>query len=103
MKLSTSLGLLFCLYVAFAVLCVLNIITGVFVDNATRTTAEDEEMVLLEQMDARRQWLDEVKELFARADTDNDGQLNESEFKQQLQDFRMQAWFRKIGVQVESY
>merc|ERR1712194_316413 len=34
---------------------------------------------------------------------DGSGTLNEAEFAEQLKDLRMQAWFRKIGVQVESY
>jgi Ca2+-binding EF-hand superfamily protein len=103
LKLSPFLGVLYSFYVAFAVLCVLNIITGVFVENANRTTAQDEEMVLMEQMEIRRQWFEEVKELFEAADTDGSGQLDADEFTIQMQDLRMQAWFRKIGVAVEAY
>lgn len=103
MTLSTYLGFLFCFYVAFAVLCVLNIITGVFVENANRTTAQDEEMVMMEQMELRKQWFEEVKELFNAADKDGSGKLDAAEFTVQMQDLRMQSWLRKIGVQVESY
>jgi hypothetical protein len=103
MNLNLTLGLLYCLYIAFAVLCVLNIITGVFVENANRTTAADEDMVMMEQMELRRQWMEEVKKLFEEADKDGSGHLDAEEFTKQLKDYRMQAWFRKIGVQIESY
>merc|ERR1712154_127264 len=83
--------------------CVLNIITGVFVENANKMTAQDQEMVLMEQMDSRKAWFAEVKELFEAADVDGSGCLNKQEFTDKLQDLRMQAWFRKVGVQVESY
>jgi len=103
MALNPMLGLLFAFYIAFAVLCVLNIVTGVFVENANKMTAQDQDLVLMEQLDNRRQWFEEVKILFDAADVDGNGQLNETEFSTQLQDLRMQAWFRKIGVSVESY
>lgn len=103
MKLSWMLGTFFSVYIAFAVLCVLNIITGVFVENAKQMTEDDEDMVLMEQLETRRKWFEEVKVLFEAADVDGSGCLNAEEFSIQLQDIRMQAWFRKIGVQVESY
>merc|ERR1712190_695864 len=51
----------------------------------------------------RKKWFEEVKVLFQAADVDGSGTLSEAEFTHQLQDLRMQAWFRKIGVHVESY
>jgi hypothetical protein len=103
MELSIFLGLLFCAYIAFAVLCVLNIITGVFVENANRITAQDAEMVMMEQMEQRQAWYEEVKELFDAADRDKTGYLDKHEFSKKMEDLKMQAWFRKIGVHVESY
>jgi len=103
LALNPLLGMLYSFYIAFAVLCVLNIITGVFVENANRLTAQDEEMVLMEQMEVRRQWFEEVKDLFNAADLDGSGELDVTEFSDKMQDVRMQAWFRKIGVQVEAY
>jgi len=104
MKLNGGLGLLFCAYIAFSVLCVLNIITGVFVENANRQGVANKEEELLEQARIRREWLVEVKELFESADADSSGELDGHEFTEQLlSDWRLQAWFRKIGVQVETY
>jgi Ca2+-binding EF-hand superfamily protein len=103
MALHTALGLLFALYIAFAVLCVLNIITGVFVENSNRLTIQDDEMVLMEQMETRKKWMIEVRELFEAADVSKNGSLSMEEFENVMADVRMQAWFRKIGVQVESY
>lgn len=103
MQLSAPLGLLYSCYIAFAILCVLNIITGVFVENASKTSAEDGDMVMIEEMENRTVWLQEVKEIFDTFDGDKDGVLDKEEFTDHLQDHKMRAWFRKIGVHVESY
>merc|ERR1712194_881708 len=60
-------------------------------------------MVLMEEMELRQTWLDEVKELFDAADTDGSGHLDAAEFATKMKDLKMQAWLRKIGVQVEAY
>jgi len=82
---------------------VLNIITGVFVDNANKIATKDDDMIMMEQLEMRAAWFDEVKELFKEADVDNSGTVTEHEFAEKMQDLRVQAWLRKIGVQVESY
>lgn len=103
MRLGGPLGFVFLFYISFAILCVLNIITGVFVENANRLTARDDEMVLLESMEKRKIWFEEVAELFRAADSDNSGRLDGEEFAAKMKDYRMQAWLQKIGVQVEAY
>eukprot|EP00930_Biecheleria_cincta_P049809 TRINITY_DN3500_c0_g1_i1.p1 TRINITY_DN3500_c0_g1~~TRINITY_DN3500_c0_g1_i1.p1 ORF type:complete len:584 (+),score=109.85 TRINITY_DN3500_c0_g1_i1:334-2085(+) len=103
MALNPGLGILFLTYIAFAVLCVLNIITGVFVENATRMSAQDDEMVLMEQMEARKTWMREVQDLFNLADSNNSGKITADDFNAQVQDVRLQAWFQKLGIQLEAY
>jgi len=103
MKLHTLLGLLFMFYMSFSVLCVLNIITGVFVENAIKRTTQDDEMVMMEQLASRKQWLMEVKVMFDDADEDGSGLVSSSEFSNLMEDFRMQARLRKLGVLVDSH
>eukprot|EP00931_Biecheleriopsis_adriatica_P057510 TRINITY_DN34129_c0_g1_i1.p1 TRINITY_DN34129_c0_g1~~TRINITY_DN34129_c0_g1_i1.p1 ORF type:complete len:695 (+),score=120.51 TRINITY_DN34129_c0_g1_i1:60-2144(+) len=97
------LGLIFCTYIAFSVLCVLNIITGVFVENATKLSSQDEDMVILEQMESRKKWFAGVKALFETADTEHTGFITLPQFRAKMKDVRMLAELRKIGVQVESH
>merc|ERR1719491_1813548 len=61
---SPALAVIFSFYIAFAVLCVLNIITGVFVDNASSISLADEEQLVIEGFENRVKWFEEVKELF---------------------------------------
>mmetsp|Transcript_2374 Transcript_2374/g.4309 ORF Transcript_2374/g.4309 Transcript_2374/m.4309 type:complete len:607 (-) Transcript_2374:155-1975(-) len=98
--LSPVSGGVFMAYIAFACLCVLNIITGVFVENANRLTTQ--EMMLMEQMESRRAWLQEVADLFNDFDMDGSGNLIDLEFSSKLEDIRIKARFEKLGVPVDS-
>eukprot|EP00931_Biecheleriopsis_adriatica_P029090 TRINITY_DN17317_c0_g1_i1.p1 TRINITY_DN17317_c0_g1~~TRINITY_DN17317_c0_g1_i1.p1 ORF type:complete len:605 (+),score=78.30 TRINITY_DN17317_c0_g1_i1:273-1817(+) len=101
--LSTPLGIIFCLYVGFATFCVLNIVTGVFVESANKLCCQDAEMVLMEEMDKRRNWFSEVKSLFEHADRDHTGYITLEEFRVRFKDAAMMAWLRKVGIEVESH
>jgi hypothetical protein len=98
------LGGFFGVYIAFSVLCVLNIVTGVFVENCNKMTARDQDMVLMEQLDNRRQWFEEVRSVFDTGDANGDGQLDLLEFVDHLaSDVKMQAWLRRLGVHIEAH
>merc|ERR1712217_783691 len=95
-------GVAFATYIAFAVLCVLNIITGVFVENANQITSRDDDYLLLEELSNRQRWLGDVKQLFEDVDDDGSGEVEFKEFERHLQDDRIQLYFRKLGVELES-
>merc|ERR1712151_1152140 len=62
------LGLSFAVYIAFACFCVLNIITGVFVETASRLATMDEDLMVAEEIDTKLSWYEDVKDLFEQAD-----------------------------------
>merc|ERR1719436_2405609 len=96
------MGVLFAIYIAFSVLCVLNIVTGVFVENANQITKSDADTMVMEELAAREKWLSEMRRCFQKADKDGSGALNMEEFVKYSQDENVQAYFRKIGLNVES-
>jgi len=102
-ELHSVIGGIFVWYVSFSFLCVLNIVTGVLVNNAQLMVSQDEEVVFMEQMEERRKWLNDVEKIFETADTNHTGFLNRSEFAAKMQDAQLQAWLRKIGIHVDSY
>lgn len=97
-SISPMLGMLFIVYIAFSVFCVLNIITGVFVETATRHAYTDEEQVMLEEMEQRQQWVEEVKLAFSKADADGSEKLELEEFIGIAMDARVQFVMNKLGV-----
>eukprot|EP00929_Paragymnodinium_shiwhaense_P042264 TRINITY_DN21893_c0_g1_i1.p1 TRINITY_DN21893_c0_g1~~TRINITY_DN21893_c0_g1_i1.p1 ORF type:complete len:726 (-),score=123.69 TRINITY_DN21893_c0_g1_i1:344-2521(-) len=100
---NSALGLAFPLYISFSVLCVLNIVTGVFVENAKNITSQDHDMVLMEEIEHRKGWFEEVRQLFEDADEEQNGLISKADFSEKIRDLSMQARFRKLGVNVESY
>merc|ERR1712048_162035 len=54
-EISPILTMVFAMYITFAVLCVMNIITGVFVENAHQQTDEDFDQMIMEDLENRKQ------------------------------------------------
>lgn len=100
-RISPWLKLFFCSYIAFAVLAILNIVTGVFVENATTLAQADDENVIMEDIAERRRVMDKIKNLFNKDDHDDSGTLEWSDFKRQFEDPVVQAMFRKLDLNVE--
>lgn len=100
-EISPIMGLFFCLYIAFAVFAVLNVVTGVFVDNAIKANQQDADVVIMEQTDARRKHVEQVKSVFKRADRDGSGVLDWEEFQRHLDNPYVQAYFRQLDLDIE--
>jgi hypothetical protein len=93
----------FCMYIVFTLFCVLNIITGVFVENARKDKAGDEQRLIVEHMENREKWYGEVHELFEIADDNGNGEIDESEFAAVLKEPHFQALCAEVGLNVEGY
>lgn len=100
-EIHTSMGILFAIYIAFAVLCVLNIVTGVFVENATRITQQGDTNAIMDELAIRHMWTDEVQYLFNDADEDHNGELDWKEFEHCLEDERIQNFFKSLGLSLD--
>jgi len=101
MEISPFMGVLNMAYIGFSVLCVLNVITGVFVENAFKTSTDDDDKAVLELLESRRQWIQEIKDLFTLADKSNTGFVDWEEFSAFINDVRVEAIFRRLGLDVE--
>jgi len=84
---------LFVLYIVFSVFCVLNIVTGVFVERSSRMAQEDEEQMLIEEIEGRKKWMKEIEVLFTKADSDGSGELSFEEFSGTLSDIGAETAF----------
>lgn len=81
-------GLMFVFYVAFVVLCIMNVVTGVFVDSALRNALhEDTEFTL-----------DNLVKVFTNGDEDDDGVLSLAEFQEIIKDPQMKVYLESIDV-----
>jgi hypothetical protein len=99
-SLSWAVGYSFGVYVAFSILCVLNIITGIFIDNVTKTAQSDADTVWMEENENREKVNKEIEDLFESADTDKNGYVDFTEFCLHLSKWEMQAALQRMGVPI---
>jgi len=91
---------LFMLYVAFAVFAVVNIVTGVFVDNAMSSSAQDKDVQLSDALDNNREYTKALKNTFEDLDDDNTGSISRGEFESKLNDEKVTAYFKTLNLDV---
>lgn len=88
-------GMVFALYISFAVFCVLNIVTAVFVDHANQICHD-------EDLRNHKKFLLELRKVFMKADADGCGNLDYQEFANYLEDEQVQSYFRKLDLDVDT-
>lgn len=81
-------SLVFCLYMAFTSMVMLNLVTGVFVEGAQRIIREDKDTELIKQ----------VRKLFQMADSDNSNEITWEEFKGQMENRAMDEYFKAVDL-----
>eukprot|EP00930_Biecheleria_cincta_P002112 TRINITY_DN103157_c0_g1_i1.p1 TRINITY_DN103157_c0_g1~~TRINITY_DN103157_c0_g1_i1.p1 ORF type:complete len:722 (-),score=146.13 TRINITY_DN103157_c0_g1_i1:67-2187(-) len=86
---SPFLGVVFVLYIAFAVLAMMNVVTGVFVESALLTAKEDREKDVMRQ----------VRRMFNNADKDKSGVITWNEFNEQCDDPSMAKYFETLEME----
>lgn len=98
------LGVLFASYVSFAIFAVLNVVTGVFVDNAQKASENDTDHVVMEEIGERRRAMEAVKAVFKAATKDSrDNELRFQDFERLVGDARIQAYFRMLKLDIDTY
>lgn len=99
---SSVLEYMFATYVFFTLFCCLNIVTGIFVDNAKALKSADEDAMYLEAVTERKRWIAEVKDLFMRLDSSVNGTFTFEDFKVQVSSIKVQTLFRKLGINIDN-
>jgi len=77
---------LFVVYVVFTQLALLNVVTGIFVDCATRAAMSDRQLVLQEEMMKEGLHKRELEHIFMEVDDDSDGWVKASKLEEFLTD-----------------
>lgn len=85
---SPWLGIVFSAYIAVTVMCLLNVITGVFLTSAMQSAEGDK----------NRRMVDEILRLFMTADVDLSGNIGIEEFEEHLHHPQMQQYLQSIDL-----
>jgi len=100
MQVHVAYGLLFVLFVAGMMLAALNIIAGIFVNDAIEMAQQDREVMRQAQVVKREEMQKELKDLFMESDQDKSGTLTVQEFVQAFEHPDVEARFRLLGVEL---
>lgn len=91
LDISWVLGILFAVYIAFALLAMLNVITGIFVESALKNAAKETE----------RTFQDQVRAIYAMTDSDHDGNVTREEFEIGICSRSFQEYMKSINIEPE--
>lgn len=87
-NISPVLGLVYALYISFGVLCMLNVVTGVFVESACKSSAEENDANMVARLQS----------FLCR--TDDDGVITWEEFEARLDDPEILLYFQTVDLDV---
>eukprot|EP00811_Abedinium_folium_P020589 NODE_2957_length_2115_cov_7.426056.p1 GENE.NODE_2957_length_2115_cov_7.426056~~NODE_2957_length_2115_cov_7.426056.p1 ORF type:complete len:656 (+),score=87.57 NODE_2957_length_2115_cov_7.426056:92-2059(+) len=101
---SGSAGTAYLLYMTFAVLCLMNLVTGIFVEKATAVIWLDLEHNSSEEESKRAKWLGELRVVFGAGEgkkAEPDMQVSSEMFLDRVLDSRMQSFLERVGLVVD--
>jgi len=99
LKMDTISPMLFIFYVLFTMLAVLNIVTGVFVDNAAAAAKTQRDYIIEKEREVKETYIRELQNLFWQMDDDESGTLTAEEMQQLVKDPKMAAYFTALGFE----
>eukprot|EP00812_Abedinium_dasypus_P009818 NODE_347_length_1646_cov_343.722187.p1 GENE.NODE_347_length_1646_cov_343.722187~~NODE_347_length_1646_cov_343.722187.p1 ORF type:complete len:168 (+),score=60.50 NODE_347_length_1646_cov_343.722187:1035-1538(+) len=88
-------------YVTFGILCILNIITGIYVENASKLIQQDADMMIMQEQKDRNHWVRNLANVLLKG-IDGRDRVNCDEFRRYVEDPAVQAYFRRVGLHVEA-
>lgn len=91
----------FVVFITLATIAVLNIVTGVFVEQTLAASREDEENMIRDQLAQKNSFTNELKKFFEMADTDHNGWLTWREFEKDLRNPRIVAQLDHLELSVD--
>merc|ERR1712048_1361977 len=102
MEISVGYGFVITLYVAVMVLVVLNIVTGIFVNDAVEMAQLDRDLASQAEMERTRAVLKELQKLFTELDENQSGGITKDEFEARMQNNETRHFFSALGLDVSN-
>lgn len=88
-------------FIIFSVCAMFNVVTGIFVNKAVQAAESDMDLILIHNHQNRKNDIDDLEKVFAKADEDGDGNLNREEFRHHFGNPCVQAFLSGLGLDLE--
>eukprot|EP00419_Tripos_fusus_P054713 CAMPEP_0172809132 /NCGR_PEP_ID=MMETSP1075-20121228/8068_1 /TAXON_ID=2916 /ORGANISM="Ceratium fusus, Strain PA161109" /LENGTH=600 /DNA_ID=CAMNT_0013648333 /DNA_START=23 /DNA_END=1825 /DNA_ORIENTATION=+ len=92
--------LLFLLFITFSLFAVVNVVTAVFVDSALQQSYADRDIMVQEEIEAKKRYLECLQDLFHEIDDDGSNCIGLDEFTDKLDDERVLAFLHAMKLDV---
>jgi hypothetical protein len=99
MKVNWVSVIIYLFFILFASFCMLNVIIGIFCQNAMAAYDQDREKLMEAQMKERKKYVDSLTSLFNEWDSSGDGVLAYAEFEEHLEDDAMLAVLKALEIE----
>lgn len=99
-SLSSAYEYLFVFYVILVVFGIMNILTAIFVENASSLLDIDHDLVIQDEISRDNYTIDAIKKLFRVADRDNRGVINAAALSEQLRQKEARVYLRVLGIDI---
>lgn len=90
--------ILFVVYIIFTAFCMLNVIIGIFCKNAVEVFENDKEKMIESALSEKSRYIDNLAGMFSAWDTSGDGYITLDEFKEHLENPKMEAFLESMDV-----
>jgi len=90
--------LIFELFIAFMVLAVLNILTGIFVEHAMQASSGDRDNIVWQHQQEHESFFQDVRQIFLEIDTEDLGVIRWEQFKEHMADPKLEAYFLALDI-----
>jgi len=91
--------LVYLFYIALTQFAVLNVVTGVFVEQATKTAMRDRDIMIQDEIAKEKSYVQDVRRVFDEADAAKTGSINREQFEEHLGDKRVKAFFGALEIE----
>jgi hypothetical protein len=92
--------ILYVFFVVIMILCVLNVLTGIFCQCAIEAAANDKENIIMLQMSDRERYIATLTGVFQEIDESGDGTCSLQEFKAHIHDKSVQALLSSLEIEI---
>merc|ERR1719401_2331947 len=93
-------ALVFMFFISFSHIALMNILTGLFVENAIKLAEPDRQALCLENQRSQRMLRKELLDIMHETDENGNGRICESEFQNQMEQpmGKLRAYLSSVGV-----
>jgi len=99
-SISSFYGLLLLLYVSLMLLAMMNIVTGIFVNDAIESTQKDVDLQAQAELEKTNRTMTELKRLFREIDSDGSETITLEEFTEHLEDESIKTMLGVLEIEV---